>query len=327
MTYPRCAATLLALALSLPAAHARAQDAGEQAGDRHARPAQDAPVRFEYDQQPPDEPGAHGDFEPLDGRPAPVMLRYQTLFLAPDGRVTFPGLASGGDVDLQALGVDDPRASPSFTLAIGQREGPIKSFADRLSGSIMAFYFETDHQSVIEDRPRQAGALALDVGDGVRTRYDFTGVDVRLGVDVIRWAPPSEDGRGHPLRFAATIGPGLRLHDTDISLRRDDGQVVRGGGTFLEPIGFVQARARIHERLDISAGGSFGSTFGVDWVDGGESFSWDLTARMAYRPTPWLSVGFGYRILNFELDNGDGDDRFENSGTFAGVGFDLTLLF
>ncbi|MEO1007285.1 MAG: hypothetical protein AAFX79_01830 [Planctomycetota bacterium] len=267
------------------------------------------------------------DFEHQNPARDPVLnLRYEAIFMAPGGRVFFPGSAIRGDIDLEVVGIDGPQLSPTFRLAVNEGFDPDAGFVDRLSGSIQIMHFDTDVLGTVT-LPRLAGPIALSPGDRVRAQYDFLGVDARLGWDPIRWTPETRDGTRR-LQFAGTGGVGFRVHQYDISVRRlSDGAMVADGGTFFEPLIFVQGRAELYERFELSVGGSFGTTFDQDAGGNGTSSSWDLAARMGIHLTPYATVGFGYRILEFDVEQGEGINASGLNGSFAGIGFDVSLRF
>lgn len=128
-------------------------------------------------------------------------------------------------------------------------------------------------------------------------------------------------------RFAENweVLAGARYYDveSDIKIRPPAAPTIRQSGSedWVDPIIGLAFRAPLSERWSFHGRGDIGG-FGA-----GSDFSWQLIALFDYRIAKSASVGIGYRHLDWDYDEGSGEDKFALDTYMTGPLLSLSLRF
>ncbi len=173
---------------------------------------------------------------------------------------------------------------------------------DRLDVALSGFDFSTDGSMVL-DEGITFGGLTLATGERVEASFDlFTaGIDVRYA-----FLPPPDDDRDVVFRIAPSLG--LRYVDLDQSITSAAGvrERVSPSATAIMPGVWMEMAFR--ETLFLTGGVSYGPN-----LDGGSQMV--IGASVAWHPVRNIGLSFGYRQLDFVLD----EDDYEVDGRIAGL--------
>ena len=95
--------------------------------------------------------------------------------------------------------------------------------------------------------------------------------------------------------------------DVDFTVTTPLGSTDHAGGleeNWIDPAIVARVTAPINDKWFFTARGNIGG-FGV-----GSDLAWQLQADVGYRPSDSWYFAFGYRIIDFDYDDGSGADRF-----------------
>jgi hypothetical protein len=134
---------------------------------------------------------------------------------------------------------------------------------------------------------------------------------------------------------AELVGVGLHVEvdqatvSVDLAYELTESIEVLGGARFNDidtdiavtsPTGDVQTAGRSESWVDPYVGGRLTLPFASNWdfvaradvggFDVGSELAWQLVARVNWHASEHFVVTFGYRILDVDYDDGEGDDRF-----------------
>ncbi len=83
--------------------------------------------------------------------------------------------------------------------------------------------------------------------------------------------------------------------------------------------------ALVGARWTPDLGNGWGLNLRGDVASGDSDLTWQIRALATYRASDLITIGFGYRLMDIDLDTGSGLSRFvydaQMSGLEAGVGF------
>ena len=227
-------------------------------------------------------------------------------------------LGSGGDeLDFQFdLDVDDLEPTFNGELAIQK--------ADRWELMFTGFGFSTSNSERL-DRPVEFGNLLIDRGDVARTSVDITSAAMELGFP--GWRAPlgnqdrNRSSRGEPLAEIRLVPKlGARFMDIDESIEvgslREEGD-----GTWLGVLGGIDLRTQLNlydcvpfpRDLNVNAGIAGGPALGSDI-----GFFWQVHVGLNAGISEHVSLQFGYRLLEMNVQNEDFEFNAGLQGLFAG---------
>lgn len=236
-------------------------------------------------------------------------------FIAPAGDIRLPnsGGLETGEIDLDTLNIDSPRLSPFGELHIARGKWRI---------SATGFWTSQDDRVARIETPVQVGDLALNAGDRVSSSLDFGTFEGTASYRVLdKRSRTNARGRTAASAGVDIIG-GVRFFDVDFDIEGPGGS---DGASHLwaQPVVGARLELEFDERFGIDAA----STFGYLPAGDNESFSWDITVGLSWRPVENLGVQIGYQMLAFNLKDGDDAEAFEWDGSLAGLYFGAVLRF
>lgn len=259
-----------------------------------------------------------------------VQLQPSIWFTSPGGQLTMPGTSIPGvadpeETELEDLNVNSPRLSPFGKVHLRWKNWQV---------GFMGFGYSIDRDTGI-NRDARIGDLFVAPGDNLRTSLDFssfeaTGAYRLLESNVVR----SADGYARVIASLDGIF-GARLYDLNYEVTLTPGDSPRASPLappamstsadefFAEPLVGLKGELEIYESITVNVQLTAG--YGP-WGDN-ESVSWDVMAGFAWRPVENVGLQIGYRQLAFDLQSGDGSERFEHSGSLAGLYFGLFIRF
>ncbi len=238
-----------------------------------------------------------------------VQVKGLAIFLAPGGRFKFPGTSGTGEfIDVEALNLDSPRLSPGIEIDASVEQWRIR--ASYIS-------FDQSDQEAFSPTTRRVGDVDITKGDGLVSSLSFDWGQVQVGRVVY------ERAVGKDSKFQITAGAGVRFYDVSATVDRVAGGRAAADSTFVEPILGTESRFTYREaytfRIAVDAGFS-------DWSDK-TTQSWSITLESSVELYDRVSAQFGYRILTFDLEDGDGASTFEYDGSLAGLYAALSFTF
>ncbi len=243
----------------------------------------------------------------LEGKPR-WTLRVDPLagYLSPGGKFKTPATVTPSqDLDMERLNLDSPRLSAMGEVEVGR---------GKWFGGIRATDFSaSDRRTTTDYFRRVSGDVELNRGDPLRSSLDLTVIDAEFGRTIWEKNFASRSGlEPASMRLEGAIG--ARLFDYDFSVEVIGEGTPTAGGTFLEPNLGVRVLFEYGELLDFGIDGSFGYLPGDQ-----QTWSWDLGTSVTYTPVENFGVRAGYRIVTFDLVEGDGVGRSEFRGSLAGL--------
>lgn len=247
-----------------------------------------------------------------------VQIQPRAWFVAPSGRLQLPSTTTAGDrVRLETLNIDTPRISPY---------GEVSIRADKLRFIFSGAAFDID-RSATAGAAFRLGDVSVGVGESVRTEYDLALFQGGVGYRFYSYdfGAASDQGRGEPGRTVLHLEglAGVRLYDLDITVSGPAAATTTSEQFFGEAFGGARAEFQIIRDftidLELTGGGYADSDRSVLSVDVAVGFTW--------RPVEAVGVQIGWRQLAFDLEDGEGAQKFEHPGRVAGVFFGLTLRF
>ncbi len=274
----------------------------------------------------PAAPDAGTDGEPVIEALSPdwtIRLEPYVGFIAPAGDVRLPSTTvRGGKFELADLNLDSPRVAPV---------GRIQAKRGKWRFALTGLGFNADDEGSTQTTAGQLGAITVAAGDRLVSDLSYESFDLVAGYRI--WSHTSDTNDAGRVRFGAGVDliGGLRFHHADFNIRNTPasapppGAVLRASADefFAEPVIGARLDLAIDERFGIeveSLAGGFG-------VGDRTSGSFSIDAGFAYRPVHWAGVKVGYRLLVFGLNDGDGADEFEWSGSMAGLYFGAQFSF
>jgi hypothetical protein len=176
---------------------------------------------------------------------------------------------------------------------------------------VSGFDFSTDSAGTFVAY-REFGDVTLRPGDRYRASVDLTSAAVEVGADlftVVGDAVPSHPGREADLRFTPRLG--LRYAGVEQSIERVGGAGEELSGDWLAIYGGIEMRLRYEPDdglvglpfarvLLLEAGAGIGPAFGD-----GSGYQWQIRAGATLEFTPNVGVMFGYRLVEFDVEDGD----------------------
>jgi hypothetical protein len=230
-----------------------------------------------------------------------VRVKALALYPAPGGRIIFPA-ASGTskDVDVEDLNLDSPRLSPGLEIDVSTKRW-----------RILANYtsFEESDRAALSPTSRRIGDVNVTQGDAIVSSLSVDWGQLQVDRVVLDRAVGSSS------RVEVLLGAGVRLYDMSMSMDRIAGGRAQAAPTFVEPLASSELRFTYRQaytfRLAADAAYS-------DW-SGKATQSWGVMIEAGADLGSGASAQFGYRILTFDLDEGDGSAAFEYRGSLAGL--------
>ena len=252
-----------------------------------------------------------------------IRLEPFVGYLAPAGDIRLPAATTRGDkIELTDLNLDSPRLAPI---------GRIQAKRDKWRIMFTGLGFNADDRGATPGIAGQIGGVAFAPGDTLTSDLSYEAFDLMIGYRV--WEHTSETNDAGRTRLVAGLDllGGVRFHHADFDVRNAPALAPAPGTIlgasadefFAEPIVGARFDLMIHEQFGLeveSTAGGFG-------FDDRSSVSFSIDAGFAYRPVHWAGVKIGYRLLVFGLQDGDGADEFEWSGSMAGLYFGAQFSF
>lgn len=124
---------------------------------------------------------------------------------------------------------------------------------------------------------------------------------------------------GYQFAKSLDVLAGIRGVKASSSLGVDAGTLAEADGSFVDPIVGLRFRRNLSEKFWVSLRGDAGG-FGV-----GSDFSWFLNGVGGYRVSQLISLDFGYRVWDFDVESDSDLKRLD--AALAGVAFGLTFHF
>lgn len=217
--------------------------------------------------------------------------------------------------------LDLDQSEPTFNLEIAIRKD------DRWQIDLNGFGFSVDHSGAVNGHG-VFGSLQLNDGDPYSATFEIDSASIELAYWF--WQPycfgETADGRycAADLRFAPLIG--FRYVDIDHSLRLlGEGEEKVGGEWIAAIVG-----GRMQLRYDLPDSFPLGEELSIDGVVGiGPAFGGDggwvahLRASLSWHFTHNFGVTVGYRLIHFNVEDGD----FEFDGGLQGMFVGASLRF
>ena len=243
----------------------------------------------------------------------PLAIRVEPLliYFTPGGRIIFPGTTqTSKDIDVEALNLDSPRLSPGIEL---------EASLDRWRLQASTIHFEQNDREAASPVGRPVGDITLSKGDAIVSSLRFDWAQIAVGRTLLDRTVGPED----ELNIQLSLSGGVRYYDLSMSVERAAGGRASADPTFLEPIALADARFTYNDRYALGVE----TSIGYSDFSGTSTQSWSLTLAMAWRLADWADLEGGYRILSFDLDEGQGVSAFEYRGSMAGLYASLSMRF
>lgn len=248
-----------------------------------------------------------------DQEPLTISVEPLLMYMTPGGRFILPGEVRGGrDIDVEMLNVDSPRMSPGLRLDV--------TYGNWIA-AVSGFTFTTDRKA-LSPVARSIGDLDLTIGQPIRTQFTFTTAEAYIGHRLVGGSASQKEGEAPVLHAGIDFFTGARAYWIDVELANPQG-TASADPFFIEPIIGLNLTGTALDRFSARVRTSFGYFKRGD--DGSHSFQIesDLTAQIM----PGCSAIAGYRLLVFDLDEGDVVDKFEYRGSMAGLYVGLKFEF
>lgn len=252
-----------------------------------------------------------------------IRLEPYVGYIGPAGDLRLPSSTTrGGEVELQALNLDSPRLLPI---------GRIQAQRGKWRFSISGLGFDASDRGAVQAAAGQLGGIPFASGDRLVSDLSYQTFDLLASYRV--WDHRSDTDANGRTRLGVGIDliGGLRFHHADFEVRIQP-VIAPGAGTpllasadefFLEPVIGARLELDILEQFGMeveSVAGGFG-------FDDRSSFSFSIDAGFVYRPAPPVGLKVGYRLMVFDLADGEGAQEFEWSGSMAGLYFGAQFSF
>lgn len=266
--------------------------------------------------------------DPDAPKPWTVQIEPMIWFAAPSGKVQLPinsgngpgSVTTAGDkVQMSTLDLDSARLRPAGELHIN---------ADDWRFSFAGSQFENSGDSTIAPSAFRLGAVNVAAGDAFRMDFDLGAYELSVGYKVYGCdfcAESAVQSDAVPIVLKVYALAGARLYDVNFDFERLGGAVPQTAGyndLFVEPLlggrGELEITQNFGIDLQLTAG----------YLPGDQStFSIDVSAGFHWRPIENLGVQIGYRQLAFDLEDGDGPEKFRYDGRLAGLFAGVVLRF
>lgn len=162
-----------------------------------------------------------------------------------------------------------------------------------------------------------ADVFYMDLGKDVTVENTSVSVpeDLRLDLRMIIL----EGDVGYQVANSLDVLAGFRGASALVGLEDDEGTLVEVDGGFTDPIVGLRFRRYLSEKFWVSARGDVGG-FGV-----GSDFSWFVNAAGGFHFSKLISLGFDYRIWEFDYESDNELRKIDLK--LAGIGVGLTFHF
>ncbi|MCP3906113.1 MAG: hypothetical protein GY715_21020 [Planctomycetes bacterium] len=233
-----------------------------------------------------------------------------------DGDITL----GGPSIDLaDSLDIDDMEEAINLELTLRKNGRQLR---------INGFDFSTDKNAVYFSNAT-FGRVSLSPGDSYFSSVDFFSAGLELGFDLQTTTidgKPMSEWREEETELRLTPRIGMRYVDYDQVLGETGVSVQDAGGEWLVPyvgmellLRFEPAEGLILGRgVQLSAGTTVGPAIGGD-----NGFVWSVQATMALELVHNVSVMFGYRLLELDVEN----EGFELDGGLQGIFVGTVIRF
>lgn len=272
-------------------------------------------LRFVHDAQaaPWDAAAPQPNGRPMDWH---VQIEPMVRFTAPAGEIRLPGGTTRGSlVELEDINLNSPRLMPGFDLSLRRNEWRLNA---------IGLFYDTDGQIATAEDDLNLGTVFVARGQRTTLAHTYAQIDVRLARTILdRPISPRIDAQGHKVRFRLDTEVGLRVYDFEFEIENlDTGDRYTDDRTFLEPHAGFKGALNVFEDVTIDLYTNFGL-----WPFDPSSFSWDIGVGFQWRPVEYFGAQIGYRSTIFILNEGDGADEFEWSGSYQGLYAGLQFRF
>ncbi len=244
-----------------------------------------------------------------------LRLQPQVWLGSAAGEIRMPGGSSEMTMDM--LNLDESALRP--VLELDYRK-------DRWGITLSGFYL--DEESTVAARSGGSwGGVGFSAGDRLDSSFDYLSLEAMGSYELWRY-----EGEGHPgwpdLETRVELMGGVRFTSLEVEFSATSGSVGLGSSSarhlFAEPVIGARWQLGLYQQwvleTDLNVGGF---TTGSDH----SSFSFDVNAQFAYRPTRHLGALFGYRQLLSTFEDGTGASAFEYSGATAGMFLSVELRY
>lgn len=243
-----------------------------------------------------------------------VTVEPLAMYFTAGGRFILPGQVRGGrDIDVEHMNVDSPRLSPG--LRVDVRAGDWHVTAN-------CFTLTTENRGALSPVTRPIGDLDIITGQPISTSLTFSSADLVVGYRVAQADLASKKDGPTIVRAGVDLFAGARAYWVDIELTNPVG-TASTDKTFYEPIVGVGFHGRLYDRYTAMVRLSVGALIGGDKT----SNSFEVDSTFSVQLAPHVHALVGYRLLVFDLDDGDVIDKFEYRGSMAGLYVGLRFEF
>jgi len=278
---------------------------------QNAQPAADMP-----------EPDAPPVIEPL-AQNWTIRIEPYVGYIGPSGDLRLPSSTTrGGEIKLDSLNLDSPRLLPI---------GRIQAHRGKWRFGFNGLGFDASDRGAVQTGPGQIGAVGFAAGDRLASDLSYQTFDILASYRVIEHISDTNDQGKARVNVGIDVIAGLRFHQADIEVRSLRPSPLTAGTPLLASANEVFAEPVVGARLDLNIFEQFGME--VESLVGGFGFgdrssvSFSIDAGFVYRPTPPIGIKVGYRLLAFDLIDGDGADEFNWAGSVAGLYFGAQFSF
>ena len=244
-------------------------------------------------------------------------------YIGPAGDLRLPSSTTrGSEVELDDLNLDSPRLMPV---------GRIRVERGKWGFILTGLGFSADDRGAAQTDGGQIGAVPFAAGDRLVSDLSYESFDLLASYRVFSHISETTDSGRVRLDAGVDFIGGLRFHHADFDIRNQPASLPAPGTPLAASADEFFAEPVIGARLDIEFSERFGIE--VESVGGGfttgdrSSVSFSIDAGFSYRPIPSVGVKLGYRMMVFNLNDGDGADEFEWSGSMAGLYFGAQISF
>lgn len=275
--------------------------------------------------QPETELPATDDAPVIEPLAADWTIRIEPFvgYIGPAGDLRLPSSTTrGGEVTLESLNLDSPRLTP-----VGRIQAKRGKWRFALSG----LGYDASDRGATQTASGQLGAAAFVAGDRLVSDLSYQTFDLLASYRLWQHTSATDDhGRVRVGAGVDLIG-GVRFHHADIEIRNTPVVTPPLGTPLLAGADEVFAEPVIGARLDLDIFEQFGmeveSVAGAFGLGDRSSVSFSIDAGFVYRPVPPVGIKVGYRLMVFDLTDGDGAQEFEWSGSMAGLYFGAQISF
>ncbi len=224
---------------------------------------------------------------------------------APSGDISIPG--GSNKMSVENLNIDSTRIAPA---------GEIHLQKDRWRLSFSGFGFSID-QTASASAGDRFGGVTLAAGDAIKTDLNFSSFEATVSYALYHKAMRPLDTGGHALDATLFVVGGLRMYDVEIDVSLGPAGIQRSADhQFFEPIAGLKGEMELYDKFTIDLQATVG---GFSTGSDTNSASFDVIVGFTWRPVDWVGAQFGYRLLVFDLEDGDSANRFKYRGSLAGI--------